>query len=300
MIFFSLFILLLFIKSSNDGILEDGRGNVIGIKKLQEGKIYSFDLSLTQGKKKQKEKVEIQISGLEENPSDDLSKYENEDKNLKSYIDDMIEKLQSQEGTVLELPRHLGKNIELNWKQAMEVPWGILTIPFLIVLIKESDIRTKEKKKESNIKKDIFYQLPLFINQILLLLNSGMIFHDVILHIGNEYKKMERKNYFQVEIIKLCDEANDTHKNVVVLFNEFSRKSGVKELARVGNTILDSHYRGTDLVDKLDNERRNIWDNRKNQFKETGRIAETKLTFPLGLLLVVLIVITIAPAMMQI
>ena len=53
------------------------------------------------------------------------------------------------------------------------------------------------------------------------------------------------------------------------------------------------------MTEKLESESDILWTQRKKIAEEKGRIAETKLTFPLALLLLVLILITAAPAIME-
>ena len=57
---------------------------------------------------------------------------------------------------------------------------------------------------------------------------------------------------------------------------------------------------GVYLSEKLKQENSLLWLARKQQSEEKGRLAETKLTLPLMILLLVLIMMTIAPAMMEI
>ena len=80
---------------------------------------------------------------------------------------------------------------------------------------------------------------------------------------------------------------------------EFARKSGIKELIRVANIICDNVSKGTGLTEKLQAESEILWMNRKKNCEERGRLAETKLTLPLVIFLLVLIVITIAPALLE-
>ncbi len=56
--------------------------------------------------------------------------------------------------------------------------------------------------------------------------------------------------------------------------------------------------KGNALSEKLEAEAAMLWQARKKQAESKGRIAETKLTFPLTILLSVLVVITIAPTLM--
>ena len=53
------------------------------------------------------------------------------------------------------------------------------------------------------------------------------------------------------------------------------------------------------MTEKLQAESEILWMNRKKNCEERGRLAETKLTLPLVIFLLVLIVITIAPALLE-
>ena len=53
-----------------------------------------------------------------------------------------------------------------------------------------------------------------------------------------------------------------------------------------------------ELTEKLQRESETLWINRKKNCEEKGKLAETKLTLPLMIFLIVLIVITVAPALL--
>ena len=53
------------------------------------------------------------------------------------------------------------------------------------------------------------------------------------------------------------------------------------------------------MWDKLADEGENLWAERKRIAMEKIRLSESKMSFPLGLLLIALILITAAPAMLQ-
>ncbi|MBQ3184719.1 MAG: hypothetical protein IJB54_01905, partial [Firmicutes bacterium] len=67
----------------------------------------------------------------------------------------------------------------------------------------------------------------------------------------------------------------------------------------VSNIIEDNVNKGTELTGKLRSESDMLWMDRKKKCEEMGRLAETKLTLPLMLFLIVLIVITVAPALLE-
>ena len=74
----------------------------------------------------------------------------------------------------------------------------------------------------------------------------------------------------------------------------------MKELVRISNIINDNVNKGVELTAKLQAESEMLWLNRKKSCEERGRLAETKLTLPLIIFLMVLIVITVAPALLEI
>ena len=73
----------------------------------------------------------------------------------------------------------------------------------------------------------------------------------------------------------------------------------VREFARLAVVLRDSLGSGNDLVGKLENESILMWRERKAAIQTLGRVADTKLIFPLMIILTVLIVIVMTPAILQ-
>ena len=61
----------------------------------------------------------------------------------------------------------------------------------------------------------------------------------------------------------------------------------------------ESRLSGADIWDKLARESEELWAERKRAAMERIKLSESKMSFPLGLLLTALILITAAPAMLQ-
>ncbi|MBR5756865.1 MAG: hypothetical protein IKX96_04825 [Firmicutes bacterium] len=79
----------------------------------------------------------------------------------------------------------------------------------------------------------------------------------------------------------------------------FAQKIRSKALMRFSLLILDNQSKGSTLSDKLERERTQMQSDSLNRAKALAKQAETKLCFPLMLLLVALIVVCSAPALMQ-
>ena len=101
----------------------------------------------------------------------------------------------------------------------------------------------------------------------------------------------------------MVDVLNETDSGVSDIVNVISRKSdeiSVSEFSRLAGIIRDNQLQGVDISSKLKNESEILWDLRKKGAEERGRMAETKLTMPLAVLLMVLVLVTAAPAIIQV
>lgn len=151
-------------------------------------------------------------------------------------------------------------------------------------------------------KNEIIVMLPAFINQLLLLMNSGATVTEAFCRIAESYEKLDasRQNYFTVQICNIYESSEKNGENVLNGFYNFARCSNVKELARVAGILNENRDRGTDLWDKLAEQGEILWEERKRLAMSKIRLAESKMSFPLGIMLMALIIITAAPAMLQI
>lgn len=159
----------------------------------------------------------------------------------------------------------------------------------------------KRKKQVQEKRSEYLMTLPVFLSQLLLLLGSGMILQTAFHRIAEGYDLLpeDARKGFVGEICRLHHISVETGENVVILFSQFSRESGVKELTRAANIMMENLDRGTDLWEKLENEGNHLWQERKRIAMERIRISESKMSFPLGLLLIALLLVTAGPAMMQ-
>ena len=76
-----------------------------------------------------------------------------------------------------------------------------------------------------------------------------------------------------------------------------AERCNIRELSRIITILTDNLDKGIALAEKLDTESTMLRYGRKRKNKEAGHIIETKLTFPMVLLLVSLLIITTGPVM---
>ena len=143
--------------------------------------------------------------------------------------------------------------------------------------------------------------LPGFLSRILLLMNSGMTLQDAFFRAAEGYSTLpqKQKNYFMEEVCRLKLKSEKNGENPIRLFSSFGRSCGVKEVARISSIMLENQNRGTDLWERLAEEGEVLWQERKRACLERMRVGESKMSFPLGILMMALLLVTAAPAMLQ-
>lgn len=143
--------------------------------------------------------------------------------------------------------------------------------------------------------------LPGFLNQLLLLLNSGIVLEEAMQKIGEGYRHLPKTqaNDFTDEFCRICTFAETGGEHVVAGFYRLGHRSGNKALSRISSMLMENLDKGTDLWDKLAEEGEALWQERKRLALEKMRTAESKMSFPLGLMLLSLLLLTAGPAMMS-
>lgn len=164
--------------------------------------------------------------------------------------------------------------------------------------------RKKEKKRKEDEKhrEEIILSLPSFINQLLLLMDSGLILNDAFKRVALEYRRtpLKNRNYFAEKVITVYEESEKTGEGVINGFYSFACREKVKELTKTANFLYENKNRGTELYKSLSELSEGLWEERKRLCMEKIRKSELKMSFPLGIMLISLIIMTAAPALMQI
>ena len=150
-------------------------------------------------------------------------------------------------------------------------------------------------------RESVMRQLPEFVNRLVLLLNAGLVLTSAFEKSVEESFVEDSKgdDYFYGKLREIYVLCTTTNASMHVEFRKMAKESGIRELMRVSNIIRDNIRKGVKLTGKLQAESELLWISRKKSCEEKGRLAETKLTLPLMIFLMVLIIITAAPALME-
>jgi len=202
----------------------------------------------------------------------------------------------------VKLPQKLDNGVMVRWKpmkQGNSSLLFLLTAASFLLIFRTKDAELAKKEKEA--KETVIRELPEFVNKLVLLLNAGLILTNAFNKIVQDYQKTRggENNYFYDQLKGIMTNLKDNNSSLQQGIRDFAVRSGVVEFMRLSNIISDSLTKGSDLMTQLKMEGDSLWIARRKQTEEKGKIAETKLTFPLVILLLVLVMITIAPAIME-
>jgi len=304
----ALFILVLVIKNpdSQGSYLYDANGNVIGIQResMDVAEEYSLVLSVPDGDEMDSRSVKITTKAQGRTDSKDSDTEEDQEVAREAEIQGIISDIESTKSKKITLPTRLSDGSELTW--SVEKKGGstwLLIIAFyvlLIILVVKSSIDRSQDEGKKN-RKEIMKSLPRFTNQLLLMMNAGMILNDAFEKICQSYLLMDedKKGFFERSVIQIHERNMDSRTSTALLISEFAAENAVKELMRISTILTENEKRGSDIIDNLNRESIYLWDERKIVARESGKLIDTKMSYPLGILLILLIVITMAPALLS-
>lgn len=275
-------------------------GSVTGLYRENTDRSSSFPLQLEIRGKDVRSRKDLTLTINGKRTEGEVRK-ESMEEQISREVSRVISGLEESRKKKILLPSSLENGTKLIWRIHRDRS-GLLFLlagPFLIWLMYYDD-RKKVQNREKSYREAVMRDLPGFNDQLLMLLNCGMIFSDALLRIAEGYRLRPDRGYFRELIIGIGQEAGAGNQSLVRVFCQRSAAAGIRELSRIAGFVADNQYRGVDLTGKLEMESAALWEKRKMMAEEKGKIAETKMTLPLAILLIALIVITAAPAILQV
>ncbi len=282
-------------------ILEDGRIIALQRQSREDSLTLPMVVHAERDGKKESFKVTISLKGV--SPSDKQESTKTaplQEEQLAYVIEELVNAIGSEEGLKVSLPDQLEDGTTIRWSRQKDFNFlfTLLLFPACLLYLYRSEGQ-KEKASKKKEAEDIRRALPSFNDQILLLLNCGMIFHDAFYRITANYEQRQDKHPLGILLIRIKKESEESGRTIVTVMKEFSHEITMREYARMVNIFVDHEHRGVALADKLQGESQLLWEGRKALALQKGKEVETKMTFPLAALLIVLILVAGVPAMMN-
>lgn len=303
----ALLILALVVKGPEESgkLIADSNGNIIGINRNRLDRSERYDLSLEIDDKDAVIMRDVTLTLQAESnrrSGIQLNKEENREAEIDAAVDSMISSIEYSREKRISLPQELPDGTAVKWSGITggESP-VMLIIPLmyvsLVILMAANSMKGDRTAAEE--RSSIMRGLPRFCNQLYLMMNAGLILSDAFDTISSGYEENKSCSAFERDLAGL-KEATDGHRiSTAQVINEYAVRHDVKEMIRIAAILTENEKRGSDVVESLERESRYLWDERKAVARERGKAIDTKMSYPLGLLLIALIVITMAPALLN-
>ena len=303
----ALLILALVVKGPEESgrLIADRSGNITGISRRSMDRSERYDLSIEieDGGKTVTRNVTLTLQAEEDGRSPSgMSRAETREAEIDAEVDSMISSIEYSRERKIRLPSALPDGTSVRW-MAAERSAGpvIIVIPLMYVtLVAVMAANTlKEDRTASEKRRSIRRGLPRFCNQLYLMINAGLILSDAFDIISEGYGANKTCSPFEKDLAELREATEGHRVSTAQVINEYAVKHDVKEMIRIAAILNENEKRGSDVVESLERESRYLWDERKTVARECGKAIDTKMSYPLGMLLIVLIVITMAPALLN-
>ena len=305
----ALLVLALVIRGPEESgkLIADGEGNVTGISRKDTGRTEKYDLNLKieEGEETLEREVTLTLQADREGRTLlKISESDEREASLEAGISSVISEIEYSKGRTIDLPASLPDGTAISWSASDKRDDSLILVIAAVyaglIALMIAGTGGRDKTADQT-RKAILRGLPRFCNQLFLMMNAGLILSDAFDTITGSYGMYDEKelSIFERELAQLS-EATDGHRvSTAEVINEYAVKHDVKELIRIASILTENEKRGSDVIESLARESRYLWDERKTVARESGKMIDTKMAYPLGLLLILLIVITMAPALLN-
>ncbi len=308
----ALFMLVLVIKGPEEQgrLITGSTGDVVGIKRHSMAGSEQYDVTVRAGSGDEAFERDVTIalrsvSGrdrgiLKEGASEDTREAE-----IDAELDRMLTEIEYSDDETVMLPARLSDGTPVRWTaRKQEDRTGLILIPFMYIALVLAVLKTaidRQTDGETTARKEIMKGLPRFCNQLFLMMNAGMILSDAFEKICASYEEYgeDDMSVFERELTELCSESDGHRISTATLISEYASRHNVKEMVRIATILTENERRGSDVIESLSRESQYLWDDRKIVARESGKMIDMKMSWPLGMLLILLIVITMAPALLS-
>ena len=301
----------------NNYIVKDKNGEIIAIQPpTGQELVIPMEIGIVYQGKEKKEPINFSTPKAKRAPlsrekekssKDAIENLEEEYKKIQREMRFFIKNIQESRPKAtyyLPLESEEGKKISWHVKKSRDEFLLVLLFPLICVFFYKSRYR-ELNEEEIRTKKVVQIELSEFITKIILLLDAGLVMSAVFEKIVRDYEWAIEKedlptNYFYQQLSQINHTIQEAKGNFSQELKEFAHRTRVPEFIRLTNIITDNYQMGSELVEKLTMEGEMLWFTRKKIAIEQGKLAEIKLSLPLMLLILSLLIITIAPVLLEI
>lgn len=169
--------------------------------------------------------------------------------------------------------------------------FGVL-VCITIFLAPDWQLKSRLQKKT----RELLREFPEFINKLVLLIDAGLTVRSAI------QKIVENSTKDRILIIELTQALNEisSGKTEIKAYEDFARRCRLQDITAFSSALMQNMKKGNEeLVPILKLQSVTCWQNRRNAARKMGEEASSKLLIPLIITFVALMIMLMAPALMQ-
>lgn len=177
-------------------------------------------------------------------------------------------------------------------------PIGIL-ICIILFFAASKEINSKLKLRNEQMLSDY----PEIVSKLMLLLNAGLNIKNAFKKIVDDYYKelsSKESSHYAYEELSITLNSLDSGVSEASAYTEFGKRCGLMPYMKLGSILEQNLNKGVrEIRFHLDCEVKNAFKNYKSETITKSKQAETKLIFPMVLILIVIMVLIMVPSFMN-
>lgn len=201
------------------------------------------------------------------------------------------------------LPTQVDGNVitwkEKNGKNVLYILILVIISCFAVYMGRDKEIENMVTKRE----REMLLDYPEIVSKLTIFLGAGMTLFGAWKKIVEDYREKSKRPQFKKRYAyeEMSIAYNEIMSGIseVAAYDRFGMRSGVKRYRKFASLLIQNLKKGSNGLSKmLEVETTEAFEERKRIAKKAGEEAETKILFPMILMLFIVIIIMIVPAFM--
>ena len=217
---------------------------------------------------------------------------------------ELIKKNEKTNDSTLILPESIDDQTII-WKEKSErMPLKLLFLGMIaagcVPLVEKSRKQEEEKRRKEKLQSEY----PELVSKLTILLGAGMTLFSAWNKIATNYSNKRKKNTIPIhplyeEMLITCHEI-ESGVGEARAYERFGERCGLHRYRKFCSLLVQNLRKGTrGLVQLLEQEVSDAFEERKNLAKKSGEEAGTKMLFPMMMMFGIIIVIIMVPAFLS-
>ena len=156
------------------------------------------------------------------------------------------------------------------------------------------------RKKVRRYREDVVENFPYIIDKLVLMLNSGLTVFSAMMKISEDSMLRNNVSPLSTELTNIGIRVKETNALWLDEWKDFAVRMESSDMLRFVSILEDNYKKGGELVEKLEAEGDNMREMRKKNVQQRIRLIDSKMTLPLMLMLMSLVIVSVTPALLQI